>query len=98
MPYGYEGGPGGTGKGNRGGRDRGYGYGRGWGWGYGPGWGFGGPGPWWYAPFVSPWSGWGAPTPEEERDMLLDYKAYLEDELRMVDERLKEIEEELGGE
>lgn len=30
--------------------------------------------------------------------MLLDYKAYLEDELRMVEERLKEIEEELGGE
>ncbi len=64
---------------------RGWGYGPygfgGYGWGFGPGWGYG-PGPYY------------RPSPEEERQYLLDYKAYLEEELAAVNRRLEEIERE----
>ncbi len=78
MAYGYYGPYGGWG--------RGYGAGYGWG-GYGPGYGWGGPygAPYGYPPRM---------TPEEEKQMLLDYKGYLENELRGVNERLKELETE----
>lgn len=59
-------------------------------WGRGYGWrrGFDFGGPWWvycnYPPVP--------PSPEEEKEMLLDYKKYLEEELRYVEERLRELE------
>jgi len=40
------------------------------------------------------WGTMGEIDPEEEREMLLDYKAYLEEELKAVEDRLREIEEE----
>jgi len=83
---------------------RGYGRGRGWRFGgygpggfggYGPGWGFGGWGGYWGPPFpMGSWGMMGEIDPEEEREMLLDYKAYLEEELKAVEDRLREIEEE----
>ncbi|MCD6551410.1 DUF5320 family protein [Thermotoga sp.] len=62
---------------------RGFGWRRGWGYG---GFGFGGP---WWVYFEYPPA---PPTPEEEREMLLDYKRFLEEELRYVEERLRELE------
>lgn len=41
--------------------------------------------------------GYYEPSIEEERAMLVDYKRYLEEELRFVDERLREIDDYQGG-
>jgi len=88
MFYGYGRGPGGMGRG----RGRGYGYGRGRG--FGGGWRQGGFG---YAPFWEGQPGLGNVTPEEELNMLLSYKEYLENELRMVEKRMEELRRKLGN-
>ena len=75
------------------GRGRGFGYGQG----YGRGWGRGMRGMPGYSPFSGPQANWDNLTLEEEESMLLDYKAYLESELRMVEERLKEIRRMKGN-
>ena len=77
----------------RGGFGRGYGYRRGYGFGrgrmgYGRGFGSGftgAPGP--YAP---------PSTPEEELQMLLDYKAYLEEQLKAVEDRIRQLQDMIG--
>lgn len=60
-------------------------YGGGYGGGYGRGFGYG--------------DGYGyyEPSIEEERAMLMDYKRYLEEELRFVEERLRELDNYQGG-
>lgn len=71
------------------------------GWGYGPGWGWNNPIHWGYPPALPPWAMWGAwqpPTPEEEEQILLDYKEYLENELKNVEARLRDLRKEAGGE
>ncbi|PLV55731.1 DUF5320 domain-containing protein [Thermotoga sp. SG1] len=63
-------------------------WGRRFGWRRGWGGGFSFGGPWWFYFECPPVT----PTPEEEKEMLLDYKRFLEEELRYVEERLKELE------
>ena len=84
MFYGYGRGPGRAGRGR--GRGKGFGYGRRWG--YGMGWEQRG---YPYTPSEGMYGGWGEMSPAEEESMLLDYKRYLESELKMVEERLKEL-------
>ncbi|MDI3473348.1 MAG: hypothetical protein PWQ48_1629 [Thermotogaceae bacterium] len=74
----------------------GYGYGRGY-WGTGYGWGGG---PWWMQMPPAPWADpYYEPTPEEEREMLLDYREFLNEELRWVEEKLRELDDlSRGGE
>lgn len=94
-----------NGNGGRGGRYGrgygygGYGYGRG-SWGPGYGWGGGPWGPWWTQMPPTPWaSPYYEPTPEEEKEMLLDYREFLNEELRWVEERLRELDDlSRGGE
>ncbi len=84
MFHGYGRGPGGAGRGR--GRGKGFGYGRRWG--YGMRWEQGG------SPYIPPegmYGGWGEMSTVEEESMLLEYKRYLESELKMVEERLKEL-------
>ncbi len=62
--------------------------------GFGPGWWRGWKrerwlwGPWFIYMGVPPF----VPPPEEEKRMLLEYKKFLEEELKHVEERLKELE------
>ena len=79
MAYGYYG----PYRGWGGGYAPGYGWGRGYGYGPGPGYGWG-----------DPYGGPPRISPEEERQMLEDYKAYLENEIQGVTQRLKELETE----
>jgi len=88
MFYGYGRRPGGMGRG----RGRGYGYGRGRG--FGGGWRQGGFG---YASFWEGQPGLENVTPEEELNMLLSYKKYLENELRMVEKRMEGLRRKLGN-
>lgn len=84
MPYGF-----GRGFGSGCGRGYGRGFGPGYGWGYGRGFGprrggydYGEPG-FGYGPYE--------PDPATEEQMLLDYKAYLEEEKKYLERELAEV-------
>ncbi|OAA21362.1 DUF5320 family protein [Kosmotoga sp. DU53] len=84
------------------GRGYGRGFGRGYGRGYGrtAGWGYGGYG-YGYGPepdcfrgsAYDPYGSW-RPDPREEEQMLMEYKAFLEEELAEVERRLKGLQDQ----
>lgn len=93
MPYGYGFGRGyGRGYGRGHGRGYGRGFGRGAGWGYG-GYGYGPESDYLRGPAYDPYGPWG-PDPREEEQMLMEYKAFLEEELAEVEKRLKELQDQ----
>lgn len=84
------------------GRGYGRGFGRGYGRGYGrmAGWGYGGYGygyglepDYFRGPAYDLYGPWG-PDPRKEEQMLMEYKAFLEEELAEVERKLKELQDQ----